>query len=144
GWDTAEDGTGIRYQADDTFTLGGDDVTLYAQWDANSYTVKFISNGGSDVEDVTADYDTKITAPGTPEREGYTFAGWCKEAELTNAWDFDADTVPVNGITLYAKWTINQYKVTYYDNDSESGSVPEAVYHDYNTSVTVADNTGGL
>ena len=43
--------------------------------------------------------------------EGYTFAGWYTEEKLTNKYDF---ATPVTGnITLYAKWTINQYTITF-------------------------------
>ena len=144
GWNTAADGTGTSYQPGSTFVLGTNDVALYAQWYVNSYTVNFISNGGSVVGDVQADYGTKIAAPDTPEREGYTFTGWYKEAGFVNEWDFDADPVPVHGITLYAQWTVNSYTVAYDDNGSDEGDVPDAVTQDYNTTVTVADNTGSL
>lgn len=36
----------------------------------------------------------KIPEPPTPEREGYTFGGWYKEAECINKWNFDSDTLP--------------------------------------------------
>jgi uncharacterized repeat protein (TIGR02543 family) len=41
--------------------------------------------------------------PTAPTKSGYTFEGWYKEATLTNAWDFETDTV-TEDITLYAKW----------------------------------------
>ncbi len=55
--------------------------------------------------------------PYEPRREGYTFAGWYKEAECVNAWDFTKDTLPVAEYDeegnllfvetkLYAKWNI--------------------------------------
>ncbi len=41
------------------------------------------------------DYGSMIEyIPPAPKREGYTFAGWYKESECTNAWDFDTDTLP--------------------------------------------------
>lgn len=41
------------------------------------------------------DYGGKIEfIPSEPEREGYTFGGWYKEAECVNEWDFDNDTLP--------------------------------------------------
>lgn len=53
--------------------------------------------------------------PPDPEREGYTFGGWYKEAECVNKWDYVKDTLPEeildeDGNTvfqetaLYAKW----------------------------------------
>ncbi|HJB92676.1 MAG TPA: InlB B-repeat-containing protein [Candidatus Borkfalkia stercoripullorum] len=55
--------------------------------------------------------------PYEPRREGYTFAGWYKEPECVNAWDFSKDTLPVAEYDeegnllfvetkLYAKWNI--------------------------------------
>ena len=57
----------------------------------------------------------KITKPPyDPKREGYKFAGWYKEAECVNAWDFENDIVEINfdeegeriyeEFCLYAKW----------------------------------------
>jgi len=80
-------------------------VECVAQWTINQYTIIFNSNGGSDVTSITQDYNTTITAPADPIREGYTFSGWYKEAECTNAWNFISDVVTENQ-TLYAKWTI--------------------------------------
>ena len=55
-----------------------------------------------------------VKPPYDPKREGYTFAGWYKEAECVNAWDFENDIVEINfdeegnriyeEICLYAKW----------------------------------------
>lgn len=48
----------------------------------------------------------KVEAPLPPNREGYTFAGWYKEASLTNEWNFERDKVTKDTI-LYAKWVAN-------------------------------------
>ncbi|MBQ3419024.1 MAG: InlB B-repeat-containing protein [Erysipelotrichaceae bacterium] len=58
-----------------------------------------------------------------PEKDGYTFVGWYKDSQFTDAWDINNDVVTDN-ITLYAKFVIKNYIVNYYyDNqliDSES------------------------
>lgn len=41
---------------------------------------------------------------------GYTFAGWYKDADCTQAWDFSKDVVTAD-MTLYAKWTKNESPV---------------------------------
>lgn len=38
------------------------------------------------------------------ERLGYNFAGWYKDADFTEPWDFENDTVGDEGVTLYANW----------------------------------------
>src|SRR5690606_15940188 len=57
---------------------------------------------------------------------------------------FDFDTPVTGDMTLYAGWLVNQYTVTYAGNGSDGGTVPAAVTADYDTVITVADNTGGL
>ena len=66
--------------------------------------VTFDSQGGSAVDSQIVDHDEKVTEPTAPTKEGYTFGGWYKESECTNAWDFYGDTVTAD-VTLYAKWT---------------------------------------
>ncbi|MEH7609938.1 InlB B-repeat-containing protein [Gottfriedia acidiceleris] len=77
-------------------------MILYAKWDINSYTVHFNSNGGSQVADKTATYNSAITVP-TTNRTGYTLVGWYKDAEGKVAWNFAKDRVTAN-TTICAKW----------------------------------------
>ncbi|MDR3215994.1 MAG: leucine-rich repeat protein [Clostridiaceae bacterium] len=69
-------------------------------------TVSFESNGGNAVAPITVDKESVLAELPTPERTGYTFAGWYKDVELTASWDLAADKVSAD-ITLYAKWTDN-------------------------------------
>jgi len=70
----------------------GHSVVFYTLYGSTVDTQTNIPNGG------------KAVRPADPIREGYTFAGWYKEAACTTAWNFDTDTVTGN-IKLYAKWT---------------------------------------
>ncbi len=65
--------------------------------------VRFESNGGTQVSAQSVVFGEKVTRPPDPEREGMRFAGWYTDIFLTEAWDFDADTVQGN-MRLYAKW----------------------------------------
>lgn len=67
-------------------------------------TVRFESNGGSQVEDQIVQYGEKVVKPDNPVREGYTFDDWYSDIDKTVLWDFDNDTVSGN-LVLYAKWT---------------------------------------
>lgn len=66
--------------------------------------IQFDSQGGSDVDPMVVDKNELIQAPASPTRLGYKFAGWYKEAEGINPWNFTTDKVNSDTI-LYAKWT---------------------------------------
>ncbi len=104
-------------------TIPGENITITAKWKINQYTVTFDSNGGTAVDAITQDYGTDITAPAAPTREGYTFAGW----ENLPA------TMPAENVTVTAKWTVNQYTITF---DSNGGTAVDAITQDYGTAVT--------
>ncbi|MCW3490309.1 leucine-rich repeat protein [Dethiobacter alkaliphilus] len=109
---------------DSDYTSITEDLEITALYKINQYTINFNSSGGSPVEAIYADYGTTITAPVTPIREGYNFAGWYKGETLTDTWDFATETVPAKNTTLYAKWTLVKIKaptVIYQPHDSSSG-----------------------
>jgi len=71
------------------------------------YTVRFISNGGSEVALQAAIDGEKVTRPDDPIRDGYDFTGWYKERWFANKWNFNADKV-TSDTTLYAGWEQKQ------------------------------------
>jgi len=77
-------------------------------------TVTFDSQGGSTVSPQFVTPNDKVTKPADPARPNHTFDGWYRETAYTNQWDFDTD-VGTENITLYAKWTLNTYTVTFAD-----------------------------
>ena len=100
-------------------------LTLYAKWEANKYTVTFVSNGGTSVAKQTVAYGAKASRPSDPTRDGYSFAGWCTDKSLTRAYDFDSAVG--SDLTLYAKWRASapaaSYTVVFVSN---GGSAVEA------------------
>jgi len=94
-------------------------LVLKLYYDRSTYTVTFTSNGGTAVSPISGvRYGATISAPDSPAKTGYSFAGWFKEAGLTNSWAFANDTVAAS-TTLYAKWTANTYTVTF---EAQSGT----------------------
>ena len=83
-----------------------DSGTLFALKAAPGYTVAFDTRGGSTVPSAMTAQNKTMVAPANPERSGYTFAGWYKDVDCTQAWDFSKDVVTAD-MTLYAKWTKN-------------------------------------
>ena len=125
GWNKA-DGTAWDYASDKVT----DNITLYAKWAANTYTITFDTAGGSEIAPITQEYGTVITAPEAPTREGYTFIGWDKEIPTT---------MPAENMTVTAQWEINQYTITF---DTAGGSEIAPITQDYGTAITApADPT---
>ena len=86
-----------------------ENTTLHAKWEkeaAHYYTLDFVSNGGSTIAPQMLTASTTATQPANPIREGYTFAGWYKDAQFTIPWNFKTDVITAN-LTLYAKWLAN-------------------------------------
>ncbi len=71
----------------------------------NTYTVYFEENGGSQIENQSIDFGSKIIEPQNPVKSGYAFIGWYSDQELVNKFDFTTP-MPANDITLYAKYSV--------------------------------------
>ncbi|MDR2728249.1 MAG: InlB B-repeat-containing protein, partial [Chitinispirillales bacterium] len=71
----------------------------------------------------------KAAEPANPVRVGYTFIGWYKDEEFDEAWDFEEDTV-TEDITLYAKWEIITYTVTWNTDGGTPDPAQTTVEHD--------------
>ena len=127
GWNTKADRSGTSYTngqqvSNLTNTLNGV-VTLYAQWTANSYTVKFNANGGSGTvanQTFTYGIEQALTAKAFT-KTGYSFDGWATTANGAKQYSNKQSVknlTPTNGgnVTLYAVWKINQYTITFNTN----------------------------
>ena len=103
-------------------------LILTAKWQVNQYTITFKpENGGQDIV-IKQDYGTAITPSAAPTRTGYTFAGWDKTIPAT---------MPAENITLTARWTVNQYTITF---KPENGGQDIVIKQDYGTAITAPAN----
>lgn len=86
--------------------------TIYAQWEPNSYSISFDTNGGSSVADSSYLADQVVILPAAPERDGHEFMGWSSDA--SGVFKFGAGSPYRPGkyepITLHAIWG---YQVSY-------------------------------
>ncbi|MBK7455203.1 MAG: InlB B-repeat-containing protein [Anaerolineales bacterium] len=130
GWNTLANGTGTNYANGALYSFSVD-ITLYAKWTANSYTITFNSNGGSAVGAITQPFGSAVSAPTAPTKTGHTFGGWYSDAGLTTAYTFT--TMPAADITLYAKWTVNSYTITF---NSNGGSAVAAITQPFGSAVS--------
>ena len=112
-----KDSTTISSGSTQTITAA---TTISSTATANTYTVNFDANGGSgtmSAQILIYNANTSLTT-NTFTRSGYTFAGWNTASDGTGTNYTDGQTKPnitsTNGatVTLYAKWTANQYTVT--------------------------------
>lgn len=87
-------------------------ITLYAKWEVNSYTVTWIVDGKETV--VTYEYGATIVKPADPTKTGYTFTGW-------NGYTAGM-TMPAGDVTFAAQFEINKYTIKWlvkYGNNEE-------------------------
>lgn len=142
GWNTKADGTGTNYAAGATYSANAD-ITLYAKWKANTYTISYNGNGEG-VSGVPGNqaktYGTTLTlSSAKPTRANYTFKGWGTSAGATTvAYAAGASYTKNEKITLYAIWElaytkprIKNFSVVKCDNVSnpdENGSYAKITF----------------
>ena len=69
----------------------------------NGFTVKFETDGGSQIDSVKVLHSETVPAVEDPVKEGWQFAGWYTDKELKTKYDFSSKVT--KSFTLYAAWT---------------------------------------
>jgi uncharacterized repeat protein (TIGR02543 family) len=118
GWNTAADGSGVSYAPGSEIKMATADVTLHAVWVSNSIELVYNANGGFDAPPIAAIPAGNTTLSSTePTRVGYTFNGWVLNSDGSGTVYQPNTTFNVtNNVTLYAKWTVNNYTLSYNAN----------------------------
>ena len=103
-------------------------ITVYAKWTANSYTITYRDSNS----ETTASYTIKDILNLTRSKPGYTFMGWTVTAADGN-WELNrtytgAVTGMYGNVTLTAQWEINSHKVTYMVDGVKYGEVETYEY----------------
>ncbi len=137
GWNTAANGSGTAYANGATYPFTAN-VTLYAQWTINQYTLTYNGNGntgGTAPSPVTQDYNTTVAAaaPGTLVRSGYTFTGWNTASNGSgNTYAVGAPFTFTASTTLYAQWiaaptiTLDTAALAFGNGNTGFGSAPQS------------------
>lgn len=92
-----------------------ENITLYAKWQVNQYTITFDAEGGTAVPDLTQDFASVVAQPTNPSKTGHTFIGW-----LNQGTPFVFSTMPVDGADLVADWDVNSYEVSFDVNGGQA------------------------
>ncbi len=133
--------SGLTSQVGANYTVGASNVTLYAKWSINNYTVTYNTNGGSAISTDTKAYGTTYTLPTGTTKTGYTFGGWYYDVGLTSQVGANY-TVGTSNVTLYAKWNANNYTIAYNTNGGSAISTDTKAYGTTYTLPTTTTKTG--
>ena len=94
------------------------DITLYAQWNADDYTLEFVLNGGVFEQDNIPNhytYGNEDVLP-VPVKEGFKFMGWYEKEDFSDSAVYKIPAGAVGNKTYYAKWIgndANEYSVIF-------------------------------
>ena len=154
-WYTAKSGGN---NVTSTITIENNNVTIYAQWTALTYTINFYKNGaeGTDINAITKTYEQSITLPSKPSnwiKTGYTFKGWQygnstiiynPGSNLTTDLIVPQQNSSDNSITLKAVWEPNTYTLTFNDGHPASSSNYQGVTVPDSKTITYNSTYGSL
>ena len=123
GWYTDENRT-IEFDFTKPITSN---TTVYAKWTAKDYEVSFVTEHGDPPTSQNVKYNGTATDPGKLSAEGYTFIGWYADDTYSTEFDF---TQPIkSNTTVYAKWTANDYEVSFITEHSDAPDSQNVPYN---------------
>ena len=147
GWSTSSTATSATYQPGGSFTANSN-TTLYAVWKANTYTLSYNANGGSNTPDSQTGAKSYTISSTVPTRFGYTFLGWAKSSSATTATYEPGDSITLTAdTTLYAVWKAAASVSTNTQYIASVGFANKEVYYTFTPSVTtdyVFESTGSV
>ena len=150
GWYTTSDFSGNEVTQITKGSTGHKE--FWAKWTPNTYNITYKDQGGSNFSGTHADghptthtYGIETTLK-SATKTGYTFGGWFTNSACTgNAVTSLGATGYTSNITLYAKWTANQYDINYRDQGDANFSGTHAsgypTKHTYGTATELKTAT---
>lgn len=137
-WNTKADGSGTNYALGGTYSANAA-VTLYAIWVANTYSISYNANGGSNAPgSQTKTYGVALTLSSSkPTRTGYSFVKWNTASNGSGtSYSSGAQYTANASVILYAQWKANTYTITY--NANGGSNAPAAGTKTYNVAYTIS------
>ncbi len=129
----------------DSITKGSTgNITLYAKWETNTYTVTFNNNGNISSQTFTYDVAQGLT-PNSITRLGYRFMGWSLSENGSVAYTDGASVINLTSendgnVNLYAVWEIVSYTITY-ELDGGTNNLSNPSTYNVEDNVTFANPT---
>lgn len=134
GWKDTESGTVYKSGDITSFAIGAGDVTLYAQWEANTYNIVYNLNGGAWASGYTSTsayhdsytYGEPTSLPNVDKviKSGYGLVGWYEQPDFSDDSITEIASGRTGTINVYAKWeagvtsyTINHFIQNIDDDD---------------------------
>ncbi len=122
------------------------DITLYAKWSINTYTIKYNANGGTGkMSNTNVKYGSSVTFTNKFTRTGYTFTGWNTKADGTGISYTNKQVIDrwltTKTITLYAQWKKNTYTITYQVGSGTNSKSNPATYTVTTSTITLKSPT---
>ncbi len=125
-----EDGKKFNFKTD---VMPAREMTLTAQWEADVFTVTFVTGTGTEIAEKHV-YGEAITLPGEGgkiSKTGYSLSGWQISGE-SDAYKPGTEYIVMSEVTFTAVWTVNQYTISF---DPDGGSAVDPITQDYGSKV---------
>jgi len=120
-------------------TMPAENLVVRAVYEPQAFNILYTLDGGTNSVNnpLTYHYETETITLEEPVRVGYTFLGWFNNVNLTGNPVTNIVLGSTGNKNLYAKWTVNEYAITFNTN---GGSAVESITQNYNTAITVPAN----
>ena len=137
GWSENQTATQAQYGKNASYTANKS-VKLYAVWQANTYDISYVLNGGTNNSSNPSTYIYgKGATLSNATKQGYTFDGWYTESTFENKIT-SISTTQTGNITVYAKYNEITYTLTY---DLVGGSLATGKVNPSNYTIGMTDFT---
>lgn len=104
-------------------SIGTSEICLdqYLFYNRLRFNLGFDLQGGemsNDANQANVPFETPLSAPEDPTKEGFRFDGWYRDADFKTKYDFTDATMPAHNLTLFAKWESTDNKVTFLNKEN--------------------------